>query len=145
MKQSFIIALALIFSFVGIADSWYLYQSAISGADLSCDIGAGLDGCNTVAQSEYSRVFGIPLALYGAVFFAFMFTLSAIVSLFPRRVLYRLFYLASIFGALASVVFISIQFAFIKAVCIYCVLSAVFTFILFFIGRTLWRRYRLGA
>lgn len=138
-RTTIITALILVFAFIGIADSWYLYQSAVSGTDLSCDIGAGLDGCNIVAQSPYSRVFGVPLALYGTFFFAAIFGLTAIRSLFPRRELTRLIYQLSIFGAMASVVFLGIQFALINAICIYCIISAFLTFALFGAARALWK------
>ena len=52
----------LIFAFFGLADSSYLAQHELSGEPLICDI-QNLSGCNIVTASQYSRLFGIPLAL----------------------------------------------------------------------------------
>lgn len=141
MKRSLLIALVLGLSFVGIADSWYLYQSAVTDTALTCDLGSGLDGCNIVAQSPYSYLFGLPLALYGVGFFSLLFALGAALLIVPRRDLYRALYALSLFGVAASFVFLVIQFALIKAICIYCIASAVIALLLFFVARTLWKRF----
>ncbi len=112
-------------SFLGIADSWYLYQSAVTDTALSCDIGAGLDGCNIVAQSAYSKLLGIPVALYGVGFFALMFALAALLLVRPTRGLQKALMALSVVGVVASAVFVFIQVALIKALCVYCILSAV--------------------
>lgn len=131
----------LLLSFLGIADSWYLYQSAATDTALSCDIGAGLDGCNIVAQSPYSQLLGLPLALYGVGFFSVLFVLSAVLLVVRTRSLYRVLYLLSLGGAAASVVFLFIQFAIIKALCIYCIASAGIVFLLCLVSRILFKRF----
>lgn len=140
MHRTLLLALLFALSFLGIADSWYLYQSAVTDTALSCDIGAGLDGCNTVAQSPYSYLFGIPLALYGVGFFAFVCALAAALTLFPARFLYRALLALSVFGTGASAVFLYIQFVLIKALCIYCIASAVIVALMLLIAHTLWKR-----
>ena len=129
MNRSFLIAFVLILSFLGIADSWYLYQSAVTDTALTCDIGAGLDGCNIVAKSPYSHVFGIPLALFGVGFFALLFAL------------YKALYLLAVAGSLASLVFLALQFFVIKALCIYCIASAGTAFLILACARRLWKRH----
>lgn len=141
MNRSLLIGLVLVLSFLGIADSWYLYQSAVTDTALSCDIGAGLDGCNIVAQSVYSRLFGVPLALYGVGFFALTFVLAASLSIASSRRLYQALLLISAFGVAASAVFVFIQFALIKALCIYCIASAGIAVLVFSLSWTLWRRF----
>lgn len=139
MQRPVLLALILALSFLGIADSWYLFQSAVTDTALTCDIGAGLDGCNIVAQSPYSQLLGIPLALYGVGFFALLFVVGAILLMVQSRLLEKGLLALAAFGALASVVFVYIQFFLIKALCIYCLLSAAITFVLFYIA---WRLYR---
>lgn len=141
MTRSLLLALAIALSLFGIADSWYLFQSAATDTALSCDIGAGLDGCNIVAQSPYSSFLGLPLALYGVGFFGVLFTLSLALYALPTRMLYRALYALTAFGALASLVFLFIQFFLIQALCIYCLLSAAAAFALLLIARTLWKRH----
>ncbi len=141
MNRSLLLALLVILSLLGLADSWYLFQSAITDTALTCNIGSGFDGCNIVAQSPYSHLFGIPLGLYGVGFFALVFVLSAVISLLPQRLFYRLLHLLTLAGALASIVFVFIQLALIKAVCIYCLISAGIALFLWIIARALLKRF----
>jgi len=141
MNRSLLIALILALSFLGIADSWYLYQSAVTDTALSCDLGSGLDGCNIVAQSPYSQLFDIPLALYGVGFFALMFVLAALLYVVPARRLYQALLTFSLVGVVASAIFVGIQIFLIKALCIYCIASAGIAFILLGLVWTLWKRF----
>lgn len=141
MSRSLLIVLVLILSFLGIADSWYLYQSAITDTALSCDLGSGLDGCNIVAQSVYSRLFGIPLGLYGVGFFALTFVLAASLSVVSSRRLYQALLAMSIGGVAISAVFVFIQFVLIKALCIYCIASAGITVLMLALSFMLWKRF----
>lgn len=141
MNRTLLLVLVFALSFLGIADSWYLYQSAVTDTALSCDIGAGLDGCNIVAQSPYSYLFGLPLALYGVGFFALVFALAAALMLLPTRPLYKALLALSIVGVAASAIFLFIQFVLIKALCIYCIASAGIAALLFLISWHLWKRF----
>lgn len=141
MNRTILIALVIALSFLGMADSWYLYQSAMTDTALSCDLGSGLDGCNIVAQSEYSRLFGIPLALYGVGFFAFVFVLAAALTVISSRTLYLSLLATSVFGVVASAVFVFIQFALIKALCIYCIASALIAVLVLAVSGALWKRF----
>ena len=141
MNRTLLIALMFALSFFGIADSWYLYQSAVTDTALSCDIGAGLDGCNVVAQSPYSYLFGIPLALYGVGFFALLFVIGAALAVLPSRILYKALLALSLFGTGASAVFLFIQFVLIQALCIYCIASAGIVALMLLVSWKLWKRY----
>lgn len=140
MQKNALRCLLLILSFIGLADAWYLTESAYEGATLSCNI-AGLDGCNVVAQSAYSHLLGFPLALYGVGFYAFVFALSALLLIFPLRFVYRTLSTLGVLGAIASFCFLLIQFLIIKAVCIYCLASAIITLLIWLVSRALWRRF----
>ncbi len=141
MKTSTLAGLVLILAFIGIADAWYLTQSAYTDTPLTCDI-SGLSGCNIVAQSPYSHFLGFPLALYGVFFFAFLFVLAAVALYSPRRTVYLGLYTLGLVGAFASVIFMGIQFFLIKAICVYCLGSALITFLVFACAQVLWKRAR---
>lgn len=141
MTRTIILSLLILLSFLGIADSWYLYQSAITDTALACDLGAGLGGCNVVAQSPYSYIFGIPLALYGVGFFGLLFAITALLFVVSRREIYHALYLLTAFGAVASTGFLALQVFVIKALCIYCLASAAITYLMFILARTAWRRF----
>ena len=131
MKRLGVVAI-LILAFLGLADSLYLVQHAASGTPLLCNI-QDFSGCNIVAASQYARIFGIPLAEFGVVFYGVLFILAALELVLVNRLLRRLLQAMALIGILASLYFIFLQLFVIDAVCIYCVVSALITlFILIF-------------
>ncbi len=140
MNRTSLTVLLILLAFFGIADAWYLTASALTDTALSCDLGAVLDGCNIVAKSAYSKIFGIPLAAFGVLFYSFMFVMGGLLFVFRSKLLDQVLYVVASIGAASSVVFIAIQFAFIKAICIYCIASAVASFMIWFVARDLRRR-----
>lgn len=129
MKRIGVIAI-LILAFFGLADSAYLTQHELSGTPLLCNI-QNLSGCNTVASSQYSRIFGIPLAEFGVLFYSVLFVLAALELVIFDRLLRRALQAVSLIGIISSLYFTSVQIFFIGAFCIYCLASAVIAFLVF--------------
>jgi uncharacterized membrane protein len=140
MNRTLLVASLLVLSLLGLADAWYLFQAAVSGSALACDLGAGLDGCNIVAKSAYSHLFGLPLALYGVVFYAFLCVLVVFLFFVRTRMLYRAIFWLTAVGVLASIVFLFIQFVLIQALCVYCLASAGISFLQFAVAHRLGKR-----
>ena len=138
-NRNLLLVLLIVLAFVGIADSAYLAQSAYTGTALTCNIG-GLDGCNTVAQSAYSHLFGIPVAVYGVIFYSLMFVLGAVALAQPGLHARRGLFVLGVIGAVASVAFIFVQAVLIEALCIYCLGSAVIAFLICWITYALRRQ-----
>ena len=122
MSRNLLLAAILALAFFGIADSWYLADAAFGETALTCGIEA-LDGCNTVAESEYSRLFGLPLALYGVAFYSILFILSAVLLALRDRFLEKVLYGGSLAAFLASLYFLYLQVFVIRALCVYCLVS----------------------
>ena len=123
MKRSTLLSCIVFLSVLGLADAWYLADTALTGGSLACSM-EGLSGCNAVAKSAYSHLFGVPLGVYGLAFYG-VFLIAALFAM--RRVsqgMDRMLMLLGIVGLLASVAFVYVQLALIKAVCIYCLGSA---------------------
>lgn len=120
----------LVFAFLGIADSAYLAQHEANGTPLICNI-QSLSGCNTVASSQYSRFFGIPLAQYGVLFYSILFVLSALELIIFNRLLRRILQGISLVGIIASLYFTFVQIFIIGAFCIYCLASAIIALFIF--------------
>lgn len=116
----------LIFSFLGLADSVYLTERALTGIPPTCNIG-GLDGCRIVEQSAYSHIFGVPLSVYGMAFYVLLFILAAAALVWIRSLTIRTIRTVAILGVLASAIFVVIQVFLIKALCVYCITSATLT------------------
>lgn len=120
------VVLILILAFFGLADSIYLTQHELSGTPLLCNI-QNLSGCNVVATSQYSHVFGIPLAEFGILFYAVIFILAALELVLFDQLLRRALQGISLIGLLSSLYFSFIQVFVIDAFCIYCIASALIT------------------
>lgn len=126
----------LVLAFLGIADSWYLAESAATDTPLICGPGL-LEGCNAVAQSPYSKLFGIPLGVYGVLYYGLLFVAAAAMLTGQLKHGAKFLFALTLLGALASLVFVFIQVFLIKALCVYCLASAGISF------ATLWTARRL--
>ena len=142
-RKGLLIAL-LVLTFLGIADAFYLTLSAFQGAALFCDVGAVLDGCNVVAQSPYSKLFGLPLALYGVVFYGVVFVMVSALFVLTHHPLYQAVVTLGVIGFIASLIFLFIQFVLIKALCIYCIISAVIAALICLMAIQLWAKHAPG-
>ncbi|MES2225872.1 MAG: vitamin K epoxide reductase family protein [Patescibacteria group bacterium] len=140
MSRTTLLISILVLSFLGLADAIYLAHSALTGSALACGITA-LDGCNVVAQSAYSRLFGIPLAVYGVVFYTFLLALSGLLLVVSRRHFYHALFVVAILGILSSIYFIALQIFVIKALCIYCLGSFLIALLIFLCAYTFYRSH----
>lgn len=129
MKRVGVVAI-LALAFFGIADSAYLAQHEINGTPLLCNI-QGLSGCNTVASSQYSQIFGIPLAEFGVLFYGVLFVLAALELVLFDRLLRRTLQVVALVGIISSLYFTYVQMFLIQAFCIYCLASAVIALLIF--------------
>jgi uncharacterized membrane protein/glutaredoxin len=124
----------------------YLTISKLSGGKVACPV----SGCDQVLSSSYATVFGQPLSLFGclayiamAVFALVPLAVSADKQKTLRRNLENNTWLLLLAGSTAMMVFsgylmflLSSEF---KAVCIYCIVSALFSvslFVLALVGRS---------
>ncbi|MHB8710196.1 MAG: vitamin K epoxide reductase family protein [Minisyncoccota bacterium] len=122
MKRAGVVGI-LILAFCGLADSAYLAQHEASGTPLFCNI-QNLSGCNIVASSQYSHIFGMPLAEFGVLFYSIIFVLAALELIILDRLLRRVLQVAALIGVIASLYFSLVQIFLIGAFCIYCLASA---------------------
>jgi len=136
-SQTLLLVLILGIAFLGLTNSWYLATIEVSGDPLICNV---LDGCNLVAESPYSKLFGIPLSFFGVAFY-FLTIASAFGYLILRhRALRAAIGIVTAAGFLASLWFVYLQVFMIKALCEYCITSAVLATILLLLSYTLRQR-----
>lgn len=125
MLRKALIALSLI----GLADAIYLTYIKLA-ADGICVAG---EGCEIVNTSVYSQIYGIPVAVLGGLAYLAMLV---VLLLEPRNEFFEfngpLIVLGfSIFGVLYSAYLTYLELYVIRAICEFCVLSAiVLTFML---------------
>jgi uncharacterized membrane protein len=134
----FMLALALI----GIADAFYDSYAIYTEQPLWCP--PPMDGCNIVASSPYARIVDVPLGYFGVAYYLYMFGLAALLAVdpFSRGLRLGTLVLAAL-GVVFSIYFMYVQFAFIHAFCIYCLISAVLTLLLLFAALWHFRATRL--
>ena len=127
---SWLIIAFLAVSFLGFLDATYLTAQHYLGTIPPCVI---TTGCETVLTSEHNAVFGIPVALLGAIYYLALFLLT-VLSLDMKRGIIRLVALLAPLGFFASLYFVYLQFFVIKEICSYCIVSAATSTILFILG-----------
>lgn len=116
-------------SILGFLDALYLVIEKFTGGTIKC---IGFSGCETVINSPYASILGIPLSLLGAVFYLAIFILSVrYLESHNDKILHILHYLA-VAAFLFALYLVGIQVFALNAFCTYCVFSA-FTSTLLFI------------
>lgn len=119
-QNSIIIWTLLTLSVVGFVDAVYLTMKRLVGSPITC---FAFSGCDTVAQSKFSVLLGIPLSLLGALFYAATIVLlTYYLQKRTKRGLQQVVWIA-VFGGLFSIYLFILQAFVIKAWCFYCVIS----------------------
>lgn len=124
---------------IGLAIAAYLSIVELQGGVPACGI---VKGCEEVARSEYSRIGGIPVAVFGVVLSLVLLTLAIA---WWRTDLYALLlahYGLSLAGVLFEVYFLYLQVAVIGAVCIWCTSYGLSLIARFVIALAVWVRAR---
>jgi len=130
-----LIGLALI----GFTDSAYLLAKRISGTPIPCFI---TSGCDTVSKSPYSVLFGVPLSAWGVLFYLGIGFLALLYIDTKNLIVAKLIPFATTLGFLSSLYFIYVQKFLIGAFCIYCILSAIVSTLLFALGVMVYRNLK---
>ena len=115
----------LIFTFIAVAlagflDAVYLTVSHYTGY-ISCSV---ISGCQEVLASQYSEIFGIPLALLGALYYLFILINLLLYIDNQNKWSSLIISYITIFGFLFSLYLLYLMFFVIDALCQYCLLSA---------------------
>jgi dihydroorotate dehydrogenase subfamily 2 len=140
--STFIKLLLIILAFGGFLDASYLAYENFMQVTPPCTVGMFSD-CGKVLQSSYATPFGIPLGFFGMIHY-FLFTCMLVASYIKRGVFFEM---ASVFfsiiGGISSLFFMYLQLGPIGALCLYCVISASISFILFFLTSVLYPNGRV--
>jgi uncharacterized membrane protein len=128
-KSIFAPYLMLVFAIIGMAIASYDIIGIYSHWLLWCP--PPIDGCNTVAYSPDGRIFGMPIGVYGLIFYLIMIALTLLLVFFRSSSRLRLAVLLyAVTGVLFSIYFYYLDLVYIRAFCIYCLISAILTVIL---------------
>ena len=128
-KTIFAPYLMLVFAFIGMAIASYDVYAIYNNQLLWCP--PPIEGCNIVAYSPYGRIYGVPFGALGLIFYLIMFALAALLAFgSSSRRLRLVVLLYTVIGVLFSIYFFYLDLAFIRAFCIYCLISAILTVLL---------------
>lgn len=122
-----ILSIISLLAVIGVWDSWYLTSLHYSGFLPPCHATFRFIDCGEVLRSQYSIVFGIPLALLGVIHYTIVLVLSILSVSVPKRVrsvLTALLLVELAGGITASAYFVYLMVFVIGKVCTYCFLSA---------------------
>lgn len=116
----------IILSLLGFGISLYLAITHYMGFTVPCTV---THGCEAVLSSKYSMFLGLPLSVWGVAYFTAVIVSALLANhyLLWKKILTGLLGL----GALASLVFLSLQFFVIKKVCQYCLTTDLLSIVLF--------------
>jgi uncharacterized membrane protein len=120
-------------SLVGLVDSIYLTWIKLANQTAAC---SGIGDCESVNNSRYSEIAGIPIALLGAGAFLTILLLLVLEDRFiDQSVTLRLaIFGISFAGSLYSGYLTYLEIAVLRAICPFCVVSAISIFVLLILG-----------
>jgi len=120
-------------SFVGMFDALYLSLKRNAGP-IPCHV---TRGCTDVLTSRYSELMGIPLSVFGLVFYVTVFSLAVFQISGVGKTLNWVFWPATA-GVVISAILVGIQAFALKAYCEYCLLSAILVLSIFLLSPHPW-------
>ncbi len=128
---SWIIIAFLVISIIGFADASYLTAQHFRGVGPNCSIS---DMCEIITKSTYSVVFGIPVALGGAVYYLVIFVGTLLYYEKSYQLFHKIIPYITTIGFLFSIWFVYLQLFVLHAICMYCMGSAISSILLFILG-----------
>jgi uncharacterized membrane protein len=122
---------------VGLVVATYLSTVELQGELPYC---GPLHGCETVALSEYSRIAGVPVAVFGVLLSLSLLTLAIAWIRSGRLALLAAHYALSLVGVVFEVYFTYLEVVVIGAMCVWCVTYGLSLVARFAIALWIWVR-----
>ena len=142
MKRK-IFFILLLLGIIGIIDSSYLTYEHYANVIPPCTVNNILpffNDCGQVLRSRYAVIFGVPLALLGLIHYTILTLVIGLAISTNKKLWWFWLFFQTAAGAFFSVYLMYLQLFVIKSLCLYCTLSALTSFILFFLA-FIWLEY----
>ncbi len=121
-----LLVIILIVSIIGVFDSLYLTITHYTQTLVPCSF---TQGCETVLRSSYSEFFGIPLAIFGFIFY--VVTLAASIFFLQHKTYHWWLSLWGLVGFFSSMYLLFVMGVVLRSFCQYCLLSTTTSTIIF--------------
>ncbi|MFA6089181.1 MAG: vitamin K epoxide reductase family protein [Candidatus Woesearchaeota archaeon] len=122
---NFILIIIITFGFLGVVDSTILLDihnnNNVGKESQYCKVSSP---CDIVDKSNFSEIYGIPISVFGIIFYLLIITVCFFNLFYKRYFHYILLTLAGL-GFIASIILFYVMKFQIGAVCPYCLLSEV--------------------
>jgi uncharacterized membrane protein len=128
--------------FLGLCIASYLAVVEVGGGTPVC---GPLHGCETVASSEYSRINGIPVAVFGVILSLFLMTAALAWWRTGYTWLLAAHYIGSLVGVIFETYFTYLELFVIDAICIWCATYFVTLIVRFILSAIVWFRRPKGV
>lgn len=122
---------------IGLAIASYLSVVELGGGVPAC---GPIKGCEEVALSEYSRIGGVPVAVYGVGLSLILLSLAIVWWKTDLYALLLAHYGLSLAGVIFEVYFLYLQLVVIRAVCVWCTTYGLSLVLRFVIALVVWLR-----
>ena len=131
-KKETIINIILVLSLIGFLTSLYLVNNhyADPAKGVGCDLGEHVS-CSLVNTSKYSEIFNVPVALFGAIWFLFLFLMARSIKKKPETSNLMLLWC---FLGLLFIIYMIIAEIILNALCPFCTIVHVLIIIAFILS-----------
>lgn len=116
----------VILGLLGFGISLYLAVSHYLNFSVPCTV---TQGCETVLSSKYAMFIGLPLSVWGCVYFVCLIVASLLANHYS--IWQKLLTVLVSIGAICSLIFLSLQFFVIKKICQYCLAVDLLSIVIF--------------
>lgn len=119
---------------LGLFDAIFLTYKHFSHTIPPCQINYIFSECGRVLSGPYSTMFRVPTALLGVIYYSSILLIISLGQRMHRKMYSTLLVAFTTGGFFFSVYFVFLQLVVIRAVCLYCMLSAVLSTSLFILS-----------
>lgn len=129
MNYIFSQTIIILLGFFGFVLASYIHNKKINNKKLVCPLKSD---CNTVINSDYSKILGIPVEVLGMIYYAFIALSYGLYNLgfFTVSFVDALFWI-SLLATIFSFYLIFVQIVKIKQLCVWCIGSACICLLIF--------------
>lgn len=127
-NQALVAKIAAVLGILGLADAVYLTINHYANLSTFCYLASR---CDLVLTSSYATILGVPVALLGALYYAAVIGLSVWFILRPNDAAWRYLHWLIGFAFAFSLYLVYLQIFAIGSFCVYCMLSAILTAVMF--------------